>query len=249
MKYESSFDLDDPQRTIEHAEIIKSKPFLKKLYKDWYSNFEKVVPQLPAGKMIEIGSGGGFLKEIMPEVITSDILPLPGCDMCFSAEHLPFQNDELSAIFMVNVLHHIPDVKKFFSEAESKLKKGGMIVMVETAHTPFSKFIYRNYHHEPFEPGVADWKLPEGGPMSISNQAMPWIIFDRDKKIFESLYPRLKIESIKYHTPFRYILSGGVSRKAFVPDWTFGLFTAFEKVLSPFSKLSSLFFTIVLKKQ
>ncbi len=248
MKYTSEFDLDDPQRTIEHAEIIKSKPFLKKLYQDWYSSFVKVLSQLPQGKMIEIGSGGGFLKEMIPTVITSDVLPLPDCEMCFSAEHLPFQNEELSAIFMVNVLHHIPDVKKFFSEAQLKLKKGGMIVMVETAHTPFSKFIYQRFHHEPFDPTVTDWKLPEGGPMSISNQALPWIIFKRDRKLFESLYPNLKIESIKYHTPFRYILSGGVSRKAFVPDWSFGLFTTLEKILTPFSKLSSLFFTVTVRK-
>jgi SAM-dependent methyltransferase len=248
MKYKSEFDLDDPNRTIEHGQIIKSKPFLKKLYKEWYSNFEDVVSLLPEGKMIEIGSGGGFLKEIMPQVITSDILPLPDCDMCFSAEHLPFKNEELSAIFMVNVLHHIPDVKKFFSEAELKLKKGGMIVMVETAYTPFSKFIYKNFHHEPFEPNVEDWKLPAGGPMSISNQALPSVIFERDRKIFERTFPHLKIEGIKHHTPFRYILSGGVSRKTLVPDWTFSFLKLIENLLSPFSKLTSLFFTVTLRK-
>ncbi len=154
LKYDSKYDLDDPRRTMQHADIIKSKPFLKKLYVDWYSNFADAVKDLPPGKMIEIGSGGGFLKEIMPEVITSDILPLSNCDMTFSAENLPFTDNELSAIFMVNVLHHIPEPKKFFAEAQRKLKTGGMIIMVETAHSVFSKMIYRNFHHEPFEPGA-----------------------------------------------------------------------------------------------
>ena len=31
-----TYDLDDPRRTIHHKEIILSKPFLKKLYIEWY---------------------------------------------------------------------------------------------------------------------------------------------------------------------------------------------------------------------
>jgi SAM-dependent methyltransferase len=247
LKYDLKYDLDDPKRTLQHAEIIKAKPFLKNLYIRWYKNFAEAAGHLPPGKMIEIGSGGGFLKEIMPEVITSDILPLSNCDMTFSAEELPFAENELSAIFMINVLHHIPSPGKFFSEAEKKLKPGGMIIMVETAYSPFSKFIYQKFHHEPFEP-KAGWELKSKGPLSDSNQALPWIVFERDRKKFDELFPSLKVVSIQYHTPFSYLLSGGVSRKGFVPDWSFNFVRGFEKLLSPVMKYIGMFETIKIKK-
>lgn len=246
-KYDLKYDLDDPNRTLMHAEIIKSKPFLKKLYIEWYSNFMDEIKNLPSGKMIEIGSGGGFLKEIIPQVITSDILPLKNCDMTFSAENLPFVENELSAIFMVNVLHHIPDPKKFFYEAEKKIMKDGMIVMVETANSTFSKIIYKNFHHEPFDT-KAGWELTSSGPLSSSNQALPWIIFNRDKDKFSRMFPRLQIISTKLHTPFRYILSGGVSRKTLVPDGTFPFFSFFEKLLTPLMNYLGMFETIKIKK-
>lgn len=243
-KYDLHHDLDDPKRTIQHAGIIQSKVFLKNLYKDWYSNFLNEMNSIPpSGKLVEIGSGGGFLKEVIPTVITSDILPLENCDMAFSAEALPFLDNELSALFMVNVLHHIPRPELFFKEAERTLMKGGVIVMVETANSFFSRFIYKNFHFEPFET-KAGWQLTGSGPLSDSNQALPWIIFERDRKIFDDSFPHLRVDKIKYHTPFRYLLSGGVSRKTIAPAWSFPFFTLFEKLISPLSRFTGMFETI-----
>lgn len=246
-KYNLEYDLDDPKRTLLHGKIIKSKPFLKKLYIEWYQYFLNEIKNLPSGKMVEIGSGGGFLKEIIPEVITSDVLPLANCDMTFSGENLAFELNELNAIFMVNVLHHIHDPEKFFYEAEKKLKQGGMIIMVEPANTVFSKFIYRNFHHEPFDT-KSGWALTASGALSAANQALPWIVFERDRKKFDELFPALKVISIKYHSPFRYLLSGGVSRKPLVPHWSFSFFTSLEKLLIPFMKYLGMFETITIVK-
>jgi SAM-dependent methyltransferase len=84
-----------------------------------------------------------FLKEIYPSVITSDIMPLSVCDMQFSAHEMPFENNSLKAIFMLNVLHHIPDNEQFLQEAQRTLQKGGFIYMIEPANTFFSRFIYK----------------------------------------------------------------------------------------------------------
>ncbi len=128
----TSKDLDDPETTLKHREIILGKAFLKKLYTEWYSNFKNDLSNIPEGVILEIGSGGGFLKEVVPQVTTSDILPLSTCDMCMSADKIEFPNDSVSAIFMLNVLHHIPDVELFFSEAQRVLKPNG----IESSCTP-----------------------------------------------------------------------------------------------------------------
>jgi len=113
LKEKKDFSLDAAETTILHREIILRKPFLKKLYEEWYDSFIKIIPQLPQGNMIEIGSGGGFLKERCPQIITSDILPLPHCDMVFAAQKMPFENNSVAAIFMIDVLHHIPNSLEF----------------------------------------------------------------------------------------------------------------------------------------
>ena len=94
MKYDFDKDINSPSRTEEHGVVIKKKPFLKKLYIEWYKALGDQIGSLPEGKIIELGSGGeGFIKEQYPQVITSDIIPLVACDMTFSATDIPFEDN------------------------------------------------------------------------------------------------------------------------------------------------------------
>ncbi|MFW5761699.1 MAG: class I SAM-dependent methyltransferase [Cyclobacteriaceae bacterium] len=248
LKYKFEHDLDSAERTIKHRDIILEKPFLKKLYLEWYQVFMKEIPHLPEGEMVELGSGGGFLKQVNPDILSSDILPLPFTDLTFSALEMPFSDNTLSAIFMIDTLHHIPMINKFFQECRRTLKPGGAIVMIEPANSAWGRFIYQNFHHEPFVP-ASDWNIPDEGPLSGANGALPWIIFERDRDKFEALYPELKIRQIKYHTPFRYLLSGGVSYKSLAPGFMFALFTALDRLSSNILPQLSMFTTIKLLKQ
>jgi SAM-dependent methyltransferase len=247
LRYKQAYDLDDPRATLAHKEIILRKPFLKRLYEDWYSEFRTAAGQFPGGKFLELGSGGGFLKDVFPSVITSDILPLECCDQVLSAEAMPFQAGELQGIFMLNVFHHIPHPWMFLKEAERVLSTGGRVVMIEPANSTFSRFIYRKFHHEPFEPAGA-WEFPSSGPLSGSNQALPYIYFERDRKKFEQEFPTLRIKTLRYHTPFRYLMSGGVSMRPLVPSWSFGFFSGVERMLSPLAGKLGMFVTIELEK-
>lgn len=240
--------LDLPETTLHHRKVILNKPFLRKIYTEWYQGFNQYRRKLPPGKALEIGSGGGFSKEIIPEIITSDILPLNVCDYCFAAEKIPFENESLQSIFMLNVLHHIPASRDFFKEAERVLIPGGVIYMIEPANTWMGRFIYKNFHHEPFLPKVKEWHFESGGPLSDSNQALPWMIFERDYIMFEKLFPQLKKEQIIYNTPFRYLLSGGLSKPQIVPDFCYPFIRFIEKLLGKCNKYLGLFQIIIVRK-
>ncbi|MBW8000700.1 MAG: class I SAM-dependent methyltransferase [Planctomycetes bacterium] len=240
-------NLDDPSVTLLHGEIIKKKVFLESLYIDFYSELVKAEPA-PAGKVIvELGSGGGFIKEVVGNVITSDIIKLPNVDKVFSAVEMPFADGSVDTFFMIDVLHHITDSRGFFSEALRCLKVGGKIVMIEPANTLWSRFIYKNFHHESFET-QSGWELEDKGPLSHGNGAIPWIIFCRDRTQFENEYPELRIVGIRNHTPFRYLLSGGFMLRQLIPSFMYRAVKAVEYVLSPFNNLLGMFQTIVLEK-
>ncbi len=246
-KYKSDFSLDDPGRTQEHRATIQSKVFLNKLYREWYETFVLEKSHLPTGPVIEIGSGGGFLKKLIPDIITSDILPLPSNDMTFSALEMPFPDSSVSGIFMVDTFHHLPDARLFLSEVNRVLKKSGKLIMIEPANSLWGRFIFQRFHHEPFDPD-GTWQIPGDGPLSQANGCLLWIVFERDKRHFTSEFPGLEVEMIQYHTPLRYLLSGGVSFKQFVPDGAFNLFRAVDRILAALSKQTCMFMTLKIIK-
>ncbi len=239
-------DLDDPSATMLHAEIINSKGFLKKLYIDFYRILKQKLPE-SAKTIVELGSGAGFIKEIIPSAMTSDVLDLPGLDYTFSALEMPFDDASVDAFIMMDVLHHIPDTTLFFQEADRCLVPGGKIIMIEPANTPWSRFIYKNFHHEEFNT-QADWTLSGSGPLSQANGAIPWIVFNRDREKFLDRFPAFEIIEIKNHTPVRYLLSGGFTLRQLAPSWTYGFFKIIEHLASPAKNITGMFQTIEVKK-
>jgi SAM-dependent methyltransferase len=240
-------NLDAPGVTLLHADIIRKKPFLKRIYIDFYSQFADVI-QEPEGKvLVELGSGGGFIKEVIGNVITSEVIELPDVDKVFSARDMPFEEAGVDAFFMFDVMHHITEPRKFFTEALRCLKEGGRIVMIEPANTPLSRYIYKNFHHEPFDIR-ANWELERTGRLSQANGAMPWIIFTRDRKIFEKEFPSLKIVKVRNHTPLRYLLSGGLTLRQLVPSFAYTPIKYLEYLLIPLNNLLGMFQTIILQK-
>lgn len=221
-------DVDDPRSTLLRRQIIQSKPFLRALYCEWY---ERICARLPEqqASVLEIGSGAGFLREFIPQVITSEVFELPGVDRVEDATALTFADASLDAIVMTDVLHHIPDVAKFLSEAARTLKPGGRLLMIEPWRTRWSQWVYQHLHPEPFRPESKDWTLPPGGPLSGANGALPWIVFARDRARFEATFPELAIVSVQGLMPVSYLASGGVSMRALAPGWSYGTVRALER--------------------
>ena len=246
-KYTFQYSLDDPLRSVEHGRILKNKEFLNRLYKKWYFEFKNVADEFPDGKFVELGSGGGFLKEIIPSVITSDINTIPNIDMVFSATNMPFEDNSISAIFMIDAFHHFSDVEEFFRESERVLKENGKIVMIEPWNTIFSRFIYTKFHHELFDPKI-DWTFPSSGPLSGSNMALPWIVFSRDQKKFNMKFSNFTLKNMDLHTPFMYLFSGGFSRKQMLPEIFDSLLNCIDNLPSFLMKKFAMFATIEIEK-
>lgn len=242
-------NLDDPQTTALRKKIIQEKVFLRNLYTDFYNKFKKSLsPFTKKRKLVELGSGGGFLKDIIPDVSTSDVFKLPDIDLKFSATNMPFKNESVDRFFMLNVIHHIHDSRLFFKEVNRCLKKGGRLVAIEPANTLWGRFIYQNFHHdEQFDPR-AGWTLKSQKALSDANGAIPWIIFVRDRKKFEELFPDLKIRKITAHTPIRYLVSGGLSYMQLLPSWMYPLINGLEKITTPFNRYIGMFYTIEIEK-
>jgi hypothetical protein len=119
--------------------------------------------------------------------------------------------------------------------------------MIEPAATAWAGFIYKNFHHEPFDT-KSSWHFDSTGPLSNANGAIPWIIFTRDREIFEKEFPSLKVRSMRNHSPFSYLVSGGFTLRQLVPSFLFPVVRFIEFVLSPLNNVLGMFQTIELQK-
>src|SRR4051812_29163469 len=98
--------------------LILGRPLMKHAYDDWYARLLADARSAPGtGALVELGSGGSYLKELEPSVITSDVSE-GIAEKVIDARHLPFPDQSIRALLLTHVFHHIPDVDAFFREAQ-----------------------------------------------------------------------------------------------------------------------------------
>ena len=185
------------------------KPVLRAVYADF---FKRIAGHCGSGLTLEIGGGIGNLKELLPDVISSDIQVSQHLDFVADAQSLPVRGGALANIVMLDVLHHLEFPIRFLREAERALEPGGRVVMVEPAITPGSSFFYRFIHQEPVR--MSADPLVDGQPDITrdpydSNQAIPTLLATRDRRRLSEAVPGLQLREVEWFSFFAYPLSGG----------------------------------------
>ncbi len=239
--------VDDPRMTSLRRRIIREKGFLRRLYREWYEQIGRALPS-GEGPILELGSGAGFLSERLPGLITSEVFYCDGIRIVLDGQRLPFWDSSLRAIVMVDVFHHLPAVCRFLQDATRCLRPGGKIIMIEPWVTPWSRWIYRHLHHEPFIPEATEWEFAPGGPLSGANGALPWIVFSRDRVRFLKCFPELRIAEIRLMMPFAYLISGGMSLRGFFPGVFYGWIRLMERLFAPYLPRLAMFAQITLSR-
>jgi SAM-dependent methyltransferase len=247
-------DVDSVDCSLAHRQALQRKTLLRKLFERFYrecrdmdNRYFKETP----GKRVEIGSGSSRIKELYPDVVTSDIKHLMFIDIVLRAEEMPFPSNSLRVIYGINVFHHILNPRLFFREILRVLHPGGGVVLIEPFYGPFARWIFQNLHaSEGFDPNALNWEASEPiGPLSNANQALSFIVFTRDRTRFRQEFPELEVLADRPHTHLWYLASGGVNFRQLVPDSFMGLIQFSEKLLCPLKRWLALQHTVVLRKR
>lgn len=222
-------------KLLEHREIWRRKAIIREVYKDWY---KLILENVIEGEIVEIGSGPGNFSQYYPKAISSDIIFCPWLNLVFDATTMPFQDKSIENIVMVDVLHHLNDIYKFFNEIVRVLKDKGRLLLLEPYISPFSYLIYKYIHHEPVILSSKILINPDTNERFISeNQGLLTILFWKKVKNFCELYPQLNVIKKSLVGLFFYPLSGGFEYPSFIPSWGVGIANLIEKLLKPLAKL------------
>jgi SAM-dependent methyltransferase len=240
-------DPDDPRMSAAHRQVNHHKPLLRDVYEEWYAALAAHVGA--ARPVLEIGSGPGYLADYIPGLLSSDERPTPATRIVLDAHHLPFGRGALGAIAMTIVEHHLPNVRAFFEEAGRAVKPGGVLAAIEPWVTPWSSWVYRSLHQEPFDPEESRWEFAAGGSLSVANGALPWILFVRDRSRFERECPQWRVELVRPGWPLRYLLSGGVSLRSLTPGSARGLLLRLDRCLERRAAQWAMFSLVVLRRR
>lgn len=243
----SGLGLDDPRTTLARRDLVARKGLLRRLYEEWYRRLAADLPRTPPGRVLELGAGAGFLQRFVPGLVRSEVFCCEGLDLAADAAALPFGDGALAAIAMTNVLHHLPQPRRFFAEASRCLHSGGVLTMIEPWRTPFAEWIYRRLHHEPFDPQAERWEHAGGGPLSGANGALPWILFARDRERFAAEFPALRLARCEPLMPLVYLLSGGMSAPSLAPGWLYRPLRALERATG-LERRAALFAQLTLRR-
>ena len=224
-----------------HQRAWQGKPLLRELYGEFFDRIDQWRSQVP-GRDVELGSGLATYGHHRPGTLCCDLLPFPWLDFAADACRLPLAEASVANVTLIDVLHHLAYVRRFFDEIARVLAPGGRLIMIEPYLSLQSWPIYRFLHREPLNyrarPLAAEPDEPicDPGLALDANQAIPTVTFWRDRRLFERRYPDLSILHRERLSLLLYPLSGGFESRRLVPAWAVGLVRRLERALQPLAR-------------
>jgi len=235
---------------LTDAGKIRRNRLLYEIYVDVYDRILSEVPRERFPRLLEIGSGGGFLRSFAANATTTEFVPAPGVDLvldaCRIGKELPAES--LDAVVAFDVFHHLPDPSGFLGGLQSVLRPGGRLVLVEPWATPLGQWFFRLLHHEPWHPDPDHWTVVGSGRLSGANSRLPCNVFRDRPERFAREFPRLRIVKAQPFHKWLYLLSGGLRVNTRVPLRLARILVNLDRRVRAGDRLLGLFALIVVER-
>ena len=228
------------------------KPMLREIYHGFYRQIAAQLDPQQTGPVVELGSGMGRIKEVIPGCVTTDLFPNPWLDRHENCYQLSFADSSVSHLILFDVWHHLRYPGTALREFHRVLAPGGRLILFEPAASWVGRLVYHFFHHEPV--AVRDpitWDAPDG---FTANDADYYAAQGSATRLFwwgESR-DRLTGWRIRELTPvasFNYFASGGFSGPQLGGRFLHSLMRGLDYICSPFPRAFAARLLVVLEKE
>ncbi len=235
----------------ENRRHWERRPLLRKVYWQFGREIAKRVDHTQPGLVVELGSGMGYIKEHLPDCITSDLFPNPWLDQVEDAYDLTFAAGSVSHMILFDVWHHLEYPGMALRECYRVLTEHGKVIIFDPAMGVLGRFVFGIFHHEPL--GLGDqiqWEVPAG---LIREGSGYYAAQGNASRVFGSSAFREKLRSwrmaeVTYFSALAYLGTGGFRGPQLYPMAALPLLNRVDSFLSRFPSLASRML-VVLEKQ
>lgn len=240
------------EQILENQKHWERKPLLRQIYRGFHELIAAQLSKKQNGKIVELGSGIGNIKEVIPTCLRTDLFPNPWLDQTENAYALSFDDASVSDLILFDVFHHFRYPGNALREFERVLQPGGRVIIFDPCISLLGLIVYGPLHPEPiayFRP--VSWFAPSGWSPAETDyyaaQGNATRVFV-GKEFAEHLgaWNVLKVQRI---AALAYAASGGYSGPQLYPTAAYPLVKAIEKILQLFPILFATRLLVVLEKK
>lgn len=231
------------------------KPVLKKVYHDFYQQIARWTTGVSIdGVTLELGSGMGNIKEVLPGCLTSDLFPNPWLDRVENAYALNWPDKALGNLILFDVLHHLQHPGRAFAEMARVVRPGGRVIIFEPGMGLLPRLIMRLFHHEPLGFGqTIQWDAPQGFDPAAhpyyAAQGNSWRVFVHGEGLSQHVLKDWNVLNLGREPGWCWLLCGGLRGPQLYPDKLLPLVKLLEKVLRLAPSLFAARLLVVLERK
>ena len=234
-----------------NADAWKKKPLLRDIYDGFYARIAAQLPAADLGPVIEIGSGMGNIKRVIPQCITTDVFANPWLDRQENAYALSFADRSVGAVVLFDVFHHLRHPGTVLRELHRVLQVGGRVIVFEPDMSLLGRLVYGVFHHEPL--GLKEpiaWDAPAGFEAAnhgyYAAQGNAYRVFVRGEQ--PGPIEGWTLARVKRHPDLSYVASGGFAGPQLYPRMLLPLLRAIDLLARPLPWFFSTRLLVVLEK-
>ncbi|MDQ3198447.1 MAG: class I SAM-dependent methyltransferase [Verrucomicrobiota bacterium] len=230
----------------------RRKPLLRKVYRDFYQDIARGLRRDLAGRTVEIGSGIGNLKSVMPDALATDLFPNPWLDQVENAYALTFPDASVANLILFDVWHHLEYPGTALAEFHRVLAPGGRLVIFDPAMGLLGRVVYGVFHHEPLSlTKPIRWQAP---PDFSSREMNYYAAQGNAQRIFfsEEFAAQLaawRVVQRKQFAGLSYVASGGFRGPQLYPEKMHSAVRAIDRLADSAPNLFATRLLVVLEKK